>query len=107
MDSPTGEKKQRGRQAGSRNKATQFKLEKAQKAIQAGITPLEVLLEAMREAWSRDPRDTEKAVSYASMAAPYVHPKLGSVVNETKQLTVRVIDETQLLDDDHPEVEIG
>jgi uncharacterized membrane protein len=39
--------------------------------------PLEVMLSAMREAWSENNRD--KAVSYAEKAAPYLHAKLANV----------------------------
>ncbi len=42
-----------------------------------GITPLEVMLTAMRSAWGN--ADHQTAVSYAEKAAPYIHPKLSSI----------------------------
>ena len=43
------------------------------------LTPLGVMLEAMRSFWPHEP---EKAAQYASLAAPYIHPRL-STVNAT------------------------
>jgi hypothetical protein len=43
------------------------------------LTPLDVMLEAMRSFWPHEP---EKAAQYASLAAPYIHPRL-STVNAT------------------------
>lgn len=51
-------------------------------AIEAGITPLEVLLQAMRKAW--DQGDIESATVYAKDAAPYVHPRLASMEMATE-----------------------
>jgi hypothetical protein len=42
-------------------------------------TPLEIMLAAMHSAW---PAEKDKAVQYASLAAPYIHPRL-STVNAT------------------------
>lgn len=41
------------------------------------ITPLEVLVEAMRESYHN--KDMEKAVAIAQLAAPYMHPKLSAI----------------------------
>ncbi len=41
-----------------------------------GISPLEVMLRAMRHAWKEG--DMVTAVRHANLAAPYVHPKLAS-----------------------------
>jgi hypothetical protein len=43
------------------------------------LTPLGVMLEAMRSFWPHEP---EKAAQYAAMCAPYIHPRL-STVNAT------------------------
>jgi NADPH-dependent ferric siderophore reductase len=47
------------------------------KAAAEGISPLEVMMTAMREAWEAG--DKEKAVQVAEKAAPYVHAKLAAV----------------------------
>ena len=49
----------------------------ADKAAAEGITPLEVMLGAMREAW--DKKDRPAAAAFARDAAPYMHPRLASV----------------------------
>lgn len=46
-------------------------------ATSDGISPLEVMLGAMREAWEKG--DREAAANFAKDAAPYVHPKLANV----------------------------
>jgi hypothetical protein len=63
-----------GRKRGALTKRTQ---EIAAQASAKGITPLEVMLEAMRAAWESG--DTKEAAGFARDAAPYVHPKLSSV----------------------------
>jgi hypothetical protein len=55
----------------------------------AGITPLEIMQEAMMEA--REQGNLKAAAQFAAMAAPYVHPKLASVTNNNTvqgQLTI-------------------
>lgn len=69
-----GARKGAGRKAGS---ATQKTREIADKAAAAGITPLEVMLEAMNS--FRSSGDLEKAASFAKDAAPYIHPKLAAI----------------------------
>lgn len=63
-----------GRPKGSASKKTR---EIADAAAKAGITPLEVILEAMRELYSSG--DKVAAAAIAKDAAPYVHPRLSSV----------------------------
>jgi hypothetical protein len=46
-------------------------------ALKDGVTPLEVMLGAMREAWEKD--DKAGAANFAKDAAPYVHPRLAAV----------------------------
>ena len=61
-----------GRKAGVLNKRTQ---EIAAKASAEGVTPLEFLLNAMRD----ETRDFAQRLSAAKDAAPYVHPRLAAV----------------------------
>jgi hypothetical protein len=69
-----GPRKGAGRPAGS---ATTKTREIANKAAEAGITPLEVMLEAMNS--FRFAGDLEKAAGFAKDAAPYIHPKLAAI----------------------------
>lgn len=70
-------KKTGGRQKGTPNKRTAAKQALVVQATQEGITPLEVMLGAMRDAWAAG--DKEAAANFAKDAAPYLHPKLSSV----------------------------
>lgn len=58
-----------GRKAGSANKKTR---EIADKALQAGVTPLEYMLNVLRSETSTP----EQKAWAAEKAAPYVHPRL-------------------------------
>lgn len=66
-----------GRKKGSVTKATVYRQEMLAKAAAEGISPLEVMMTAMREAWEAG--DKEKAVQVAEKAAPYIHAKLAAV----------------------------
>lgn len=80
-----------GNRSGSGRKkgaATQRSREIADHAAEYGVTPLEVMLEAMNKA--RDAGDLEKAAAHAKDAAPYIHPRLSAVS----------LDLTQVADDD-------
>jgi hypothetical protein len=66
--------RKRGRPPGSLNQRSR---EIAAKAIESGITPLEIMVGAMREAW--DSGDRDKAVQFAEKAAPYMHPRIQSM----------------------------
>jgi hypothetical protein len=72
-----------GKRAGSGRKKTKdtpegkLRAELAMKALKEGTTPLEVMLEAMREAYQVG--GALAAMPYAKEAAPYLHPKLSSV----------------------------
>jgi hypothetical protein len=61
----------RGRPKGSKNKKTR---RIAMEAAAKGITPLEVILEAMRRDYAAGLLD--KAADRALDAAPYIHPRL-------------------------------
>ena len=76
-------KKTGGRRKGVPNKATAAK---AQAIAESGVTPLDYLLDVMRNSESEAVR-----LDAAKAAAPYVHPKLASVENKGEMsLTVRV-----------------
>lgn len=71
-----------GRKKGAATKRTR---EIADKAAESGLTPLEVMLDAMKEA--HEAKDKKQAAYFAQMAAPYVHPKLSSVEMDAKITT--------------------
>ena len=74
-----GKRQGAGRKAGAKTKRTQ---EIAAKASAEGITPLEVMVGAMREAWERNDKDA--AARFAKDAAPYMHPRLAAVEHTGK-----------------------
>jgi hypothetical protein len=60
--------------------------------VQQGITPLEVMLEAMHKA--RSEGDLDRAAHFAKDAAPYIHAKLANIeakVEGDVGLTVEII----------------
>lgn len=63
-----------GRKPGSATKKTKAI---ADKAAQDGITPLEVMIEAMRAHY--DAGSLDEAAEIAKDAAPYMHPRLAAV----------------------------
>jgi hypothetical protein len=71
---PGGARKGAGRKPGSATKKTRAI---ADKAAAEGITPLEVMLEAMNA--FRSAGDLDKAAGFAKDAAPYIHPKLAAI----------------------------
>ena len=77
-----GARKNAGRKAGS---ATTKTREIADKAMEQGISPLEYMLQVMRQepADGLEPRDAMTAQSIrfeaAKAAAPYIHPRLAAV----------------------------
>ena len=79
-----------GRKQGSAGRKTR---EIADKAAASGITPLEVMLIAMRDHLNHQRLD--QAASIAKDAAPYMHPRLSSIEQpregEESRTTVRVI----------------
>jgi hypothetical protein len=66
-----------GRKKGSVTPATKRRQDVALQALQEGKTPLDVLLEAMRDAYALG--GAIGAMQFAKEAAPYVHPKLSSI----------------------------
>lgn len=80
-----------GRPFGSKN---QRSADVARQAVEAGITPIEVMLNAMRELWEEGTSEAKReAARIAKDAAPYVHPRLASIdqtINEPQQYVIRV-----------------
>ena len=69
-----GKRPNAGRKPGGANKKTR---EIADKATQDGITPLEVMLNHMRELWQAG--NKAEAATIAKDAAPYMHPRLANI----------------------------
>lgn len=91
-----------GRKPGAVTKKTR---EIAEKAVQDGITPLEVMLEAMNS--FREAGDLEKAAGFAKDAAPYVHPKLSAVEMNAKVQTRSLDEELSELNEADTDTEGG
>ena len=78
-----------GRKRGSVTKKT---AEISRQAAAQGITPLEVMMSAMRSFYENG--DMEKAVTVAASAAPYMHPRLSASSVDAKHsgdMTQRVV----------------
>lgn len=89
MSARGGSRRGAGRKKGSATRRTQ---EIVAKATAEGITPLEVMLGAMREAWSND--NKLAAATFAEKAAPYVHPRLAAVEhsgNDEKPVAFNIV----------------
>lgn len=88
-----GARKGAGRPLGSANKKT---LEIANKAAEQGITPLEVMINVMRQHYAA--KEFPEAVDVAVKAAPYLHSKLSSVdLKTTVKKTVTEFTRDELL----------
>lgn len=72
-----------GRQKGTPNKATAAK---AAAIAEAGITPLDFMLQLMRD----EVADAAQRLDAAKSAAPYVHPRLQAVDPKTGSAAVVV-----------------
>lgn len=66
-----------GRKPGA---ATQRTRDIADKAAADGVTPLEVMLATMRDAFDEGDRDV--ALAAARDAAPYIHPRLSAIAHK-------------------------
>ena len=78
-----------GRPPGSTN---QRSAEIARQASEAGITPIEVMLSAMRQLWEEGTSTSiREAARIAKDAAPYVHPRLASIDQTVREATRFVI----------------
>ena len=77
MSSRGGRRRGAGRPVGSKNQRT---VEIARAAAEDGITPIEVMLGAMRDLWELGtPKSKREAAEIAKDAAPYIHPRLASI----------------------------
>jgi len=91
-----GPRKGAGRPRGA---ATKRSREIADRESQKGLTPLEVILTAMREHAKNENWDA--AASFAKDAAPYMHPKLASIQHAGKDGgPIRTVDLTNLAPDE-------
>jgi hypothetical protein len=78
-----------GRPPGSKNHRS---AEVARQATEAGITPIEVMLSAMRDLWDEGTAEAKReAARIAKDAAPYVHPRLASIDQTVREATRFVI----------------
>ena len=87
-----GRREGSGRKKGSITKATVYRQEMLARAAAEGISPLEVMMTAMRDAWEAG--DKERAVQVAEKAAPYIHARLAAVQHsgdEDNPLTLAVM----------------
>jgi hypothetical protein len=67
-----------GRPKGTVSPATQRRREIADQALAEGMSPLEIMLKAMRDALGADGQNYAAAFPFAKEAAPYMHAKLAS-----------------------------
>ena len=86
-----GKREGAGRPAGA---ATVRTREIAERAVLDGLTPLEVMLFAMRT--HADGGDWDKAAEVAKYAAPYIHPRLSSLSVATTGPTVATATDAEL-----------
>lgn len=68
-----------GRKKGSQSSKTKARLALVERLNNEGLSPLDVMLAAMKEAVDR--RDMESAAGFAKDAAPYLHPRLQAVMH--------------------------
>lgn len=74
-----GKREGAGRRKGSVTKATAIRQELIARAAAEGISPLEVMMTAMREAWAAG--DQKLAFERATACAPYMHPRLAATTH--------------------------
>lgn len=85
-----GKREGAGRKKGAVTKATVIRQEMLARAAAAGLSPLEFMLNILRDE-SADFKDRFEAAKHA---APYVHPRLAAVEhsgNEDKPLGVQIL----------------
>lgn len=85
-----GKRPNAGRKPGAASRKTR---DIADRAVAGGITPLEVMLQAMMSHYNAG--NLDEAALKAKDAAPYVHPKLSSQEikgSEEKPLTVQTVE---------------
>lgn len=73
-----------GRKRGSSAFKTLKRLNISVELAEGGVLPLEVLLQTMRALWAQDTTEAKlQACTIAKEAAPYLHPRLSSVEQNT------------------------
>ena len=83
MSNRGGRRPGAGRPVGSKNQRT---AEIARTAAESGLTPIEVMLGAMRDLWAQGtPEAKREAAEIAKDAAPYIHPRLASIDQTIKE----------------------
>jgi hypothetical protein len=90
-----------GRRKGVRNKLTTTRAEIIAKAANSGLTPLEFMLEVLRD----ETKPFKDRFDAACHAAPYVHPRLAAVEhsgNEDKPLAIEVVSGVTRIIDHEP-----
>lgn len=96
-----------GRKPGIKSEKTKQREALAAEAIAAGMTPLEIMLKAMRMlAEGGDAASMVAASQIAKDAAPYIHPRLSSVASDVKmagQIVYQVM--TSVPNDSQPATE--
>lgn len=86
-----------GRQKGAKNKRTIAKRDELARMIDKGISPLEYMLDVMRD----EDRDEKDRLDAAKAAAPYIHPRLNSIEHTGKDgEPIQTENETTLTVDD-------
>lgn len=83
-----GKRQGAGRKKGAGTKRTRKTNDLAQQAAGEGVLPLQVMLEAMREAY--EAKDLKRAVEIAAQAAPYLHRKLAALTVEGGEKPVEI-----------------
>jgi hypothetical protein len=81
-----GKRQGAGRPKGAATKRTR---EIAERAAEEGITPLEVMLNAMRRHYENG--EFDQAAAVAKDAAPYMHPRLASVEQKVEGATTNYV----------------
>jgi hypothetical protein len=88
-----------GRKAGTPNKRTLARLATVQRALDEGVTPLDVMIEAMQHhytRWKQPPegqsdletmKAAELALAAAKDAAPYCHARLQAIEHKAEIIT--------------------
>jgi hypothetical protein len=73
-----------GRPKGKPSQKTIARLKIAEHATAEGITPLDVMLQTMRALWDQDTAEAKLAAcEIAKDAAPYIHPRLSAIEQNT------------------------
>lgn len=72
-----GKREGAGRKPGQKSAKTIEREQLSAEALAEGLTPLQVMLDAMREAFEEG--DKRTAAMFAKDAAPYIHPKLANI----------------------------